>query len=285
MTNQDIFQDGSQAQEIAKAAGVKIISSTGAFQSNDLLTCLCLRCNTELKQSYRVRTLKEKALEKSIIDCRYCNMKAAIPAISAYLNLQSKTKLSEKDARAKIIADFGVNPASIWQSFRNDYRDDKLTQACKSLLETVFPDQLEKKKQGNKFSDEQLVSFLERLHDKTPLSQGDMLQSEEATIKRFRKQKADGTLLPALEKRILALHISLDPQDNFSTEDRLAQLKLFVATHHRLPKEKEFELKRKAGDADGGLYDWQRDKFYQLRNGLISDQTLISALTEIQASL
>jgi len=273
-----------EIDEISARANISVVTEKSHYAANDKVETKCRSCNNVLKDQLKVRKIREKARENSSFYCRYCNMKAAIAAISAYLDLQ-KTKMSEKDARAKIIADFGVNPASIWQSFRNDYRDDKLTQACKSLLETAFPDQLEKKKRGNKFSDEQLVSFLERLHDKTPMSADDMLQSKESTIKRFRKQKADGTLLPALEKRILALNICLEPKDNFSTEERLAQLKSFEATHHRLPKENEFELKRKAGDADGGLYHWQRDKFFQLRHGLISDQTLISELTEIQTAL
>lgn len=280
-----LFHDGSAAQSIARDAGVKIISSTGAFKSNDSLTVECLRCGTQLKQQYLARKLKEKSYEKSLIDCRYCNMKSAIPAIKMYFILQEVNKMTEKAAKAKVIADFGINPASTLQSYRNDYRDDKLPEPCRLMLETELPSKLDKAKQGNKFTDEQLVLFLEKLYREETLSEIEQLQTEGATIKRFRKQKAEGTLDPKLEARLVKIGINLEPIKNFSTQERLFQLKAFVERNGRLPREKEFKEKREAGDADAGLYDWQRDMFYKIKHGKLADGVLASELIAIRNQL
>lgn len=274
----------SHVDAMANKIGARIKHATG-FASLDSVTLDCLACGNEIFQKLLVRKIKEKANANSLIDCRYCNMQAAIPAIQAYFQHQDIDKMSEKDANAKVITDHNVNPRSVWQSFRNDYRDDKLTPACRTLLETTFAGKLDKKKQGNKFSDEQLVSYLENLYREKPLSEVEKLQSEEHTIRRFRAQKADGTLLPEFEKRLIAVRVNLQPELSFSTAERLQQLKSFVMANNRLPRGKEFEDKRKAGDADGGLYDWQRDMYFKLRHGKLADEDLAGELIKIQKSL
>lgn len=278
MSNSGTLNKDSHYQQMASRVGVRIKSSTDNYQSNDLLTLECLVCCNEIKQQYLWRKLKEKANLCAAIECRYCNIVAALPAIQAYFTLQKTAKLSEKDARANVIANFGVNPSSLWQSFRNDYRDDKLTDACRLLLEKTFDGNLAKKTQGNKFSDDELVSFLEKLYFEKPLSKEEVLQSEEKTVKRFRKKKVEGTLLPKHEERLLAVGVVLLPEKVFSTEERFEQLNAFIATHNRLPRAKEFDDKRKNGEPDHGLYAWQRHMFFKLRNQKITDQDLAHRL-------
>lgn len=275
----------SEIDTIAAAAGVKVLKTQDCYRAYDEVEVSCIKCGNELKEKILIRKIREKSVIKSHFDCRYCNIKAAIPAILAYLNYQSKDKLTEKKAKARVINEFGVNPSSLFQSIRNDYRDDKLTQECRSLLEMTFPGLLEKKKQGNRFSDEQLVAFLEKLYGKKPLNAQESLQSEVSTIKRFRKKKAEGKLDPKLEARLLAIRINLAPEKVFTTQERLEQLVEFVNTQRRLPFQSEFDVKRQRGDADAGLYYWQRDMYFKLRHGKLVDTELAEKLIEIRESI
>lgn len=222
-------------EEMATKIGARIKHATG-FQSLDTVTLDCLQCGNELLQKYLVRKIKEKANANSQIDCRYCNIQAATPAIQAYMHYQEIEKMSEKDANAKVITDHNVNPRSVWQSLRNDYRDDKLTPACRALLETTFAGKLDKKKQGQQYNDEQLVKYLEDHYSKPSLSDSEKLQTLQSTIRRFRTQKSEGRLLPELEERLIAVGINLQPDLPFSTAERLQQLKSFVMANNRLPR-------------------------------------------------
>lgn len=271
-----------EIDDVAARAGVKVLTQKSHYRSGDDVQVSCLKCNTELTDTVKIRLVREKSRNNENFDCRYCNMNSAIPAIKMYFILQEVNKMTEKAAKEKVIADFGINPSSRLQSYRNDYRDDKLPEPCRLMLETELASKLDKAKQGNKFSDEKLVLFLEKLKREETLSEIEQLQTESATIKRFRKQKVEGTLDPKLEARLVKIGINLEPTKNFSTQERLFQLKAFVELNGRLPRDKEFKEKREAGDADAGLYDWQRDMFYKIKHGKLIDDDLVSELIAIR---